>query len=119
MTLRAFPALVPQGSAAAPAAGVRVMASAAEPAVELGDEAALTADEIVGGAASEVLDRLDAVFAERDHHLRGHAVDLAQIVGNAKLTTLGIHFGLDLFQIFRWNLDSIFIFQCHCQFKKI
>ena len=30
MTLRAFPALVPQGSAAAPAAGVRVMASAAE-----------------------------------------------------------------------------------------
>ena len=29
MTLRAFPALVPQGSAAAPAAGVRVMASAA------------------------------------------------------------------------------------------
>ena len=30
MTLRAFPALVPQGSASAPAAGVRVMASAAE-----------------------------------------------------------------------------------------
>ena len=30
MTLRAFPALVPQGTAAAPAAGVRVMASAAE-----------------------------------------------------------------------------------------
>ena len=30
MTLRAFPALVPQGSTAAPAAGVRVMASAAE-----------------------------------------------------------------------------------------
>ena len=30
MSLRAFPALVPQGSAAAPAAGVRVMASAAE-----------------------------------------------------------------------------------------
>ena len=30
MTLRAFPALVPQGSAAAPAAGVRVMASATE-----------------------------------------------------------------------------------------
>ena len=30
MTLRAFPALVPQGNAAAPAAGVRVMASAAE-----------------------------------------------------------------------------------------
>ena len=30
MTLRAFPALVPQGSAAAPAADVRVMASAAE-----------------------------------------------------------------------------------------
>ena len=30
MTLRAFPALVPQGSAAAPAVGVRVMASAAE-----------------------------------------------------------------------------------------
>ena len=30
MMLRAFPALVPQGSAAAPAAGVRVMASAAE-----------------------------------------------------------------------------------------
>ena len=30
MTLRAFPALVPQGSAAAPAAGVRIMASAAE-----------------------------------------------------------------------------------------
>lgn len=30
MTLRAFPALVPQGSAAAPTAGVRVMASAAE-----------------------------------------------------------------------------------------
>lgn len=30
MTLRAFPALVPQGSAAVPAAGVRVMASAAE-----------------------------------------------------------------------------------------
>ena len=30
MTLRAFPALVPQGSAATPAAGVRVMASAAE-----------------------------------------------------------------------------------------
>ena len=30
MTLRAFPALVPQGSAAAPAAGVRVMASTAE-----------------------------------------------------------------------------------------
>ena len=30
MTLRAFPALVPQGSAVAPAAGVRVMASAAE-----------------------------------------------------------------------------------------
>ena len=30
MALRAFPALVPQGSAAAPAAGVRVMASAAE-----------------------------------------------------------------------------------------
>ncbi len=30
MTLRAFPALVPQGSAADPAAGVRVMASAAE-----------------------------------------------------------------------------------------
>ena len=30
MTLRAFPALVPHGSAAAPAAGVRVMASAAE-----------------------------------------------------------------------------------------
>ena len=30
MTLRAFPTLVPQGSAAAPAAGVRVMASAAE-----------------------------------------------------------------------------------------
>ena len=30
MTLRAFPALVPQGSATAPAAGVRVMASAAE-----------------------------------------------------------------------------------------
>ena len=30
MTLRAFPALVPQGSAAAPAAGVRVMASVAE-----------------------------------------------------------------------------------------
>ena len=30
MTLRAFPSLVPQGSAAAPAAGVRVMASAAE-----------------------------------------------------------------------------------------
>lgn len=30
MTLRAFPALVPQGSAAAPAAGVRVMANAAE-----------------------------------------------------------------------------------------
>lgn len=30
MTLRAFPALVPQGSAAAPGAGVRVMASAAE-----------------------------------------------------------------------------------------
>ena len=30
MTLRAFPALVPQGGAAAPAAGVRVMASAAE-----------------------------------------------------------------------------------------
>lgn len=30
MTLRAFPALVPQGSAAAPATGVRVMASAAE-----------------------------------------------------------------------------------------
>ena len=30
MTLRAFPALVPQASAAAPAAGVRVMASAAE-----------------------------------------------------------------------------------------
>ena len=30
MTLRAFPALVPQGSAASPAAGVRVMASAAE-----------------------------------------------------------------------------------------
>ena len=30
MTLRAFPALVPQGTAASPAAGVRVMASAAE-----------------------------------------------------------------------------------------
>ena len=30
MTLRAFPALVPQGSAAAPATGVRVMASVAE-----------------------------------------------------------------------------------------
>ena len=30
MTLRAFPALVPQGTAAAPAVGVRVMASAAE-----------------------------------------------------------------------------------------
>ena len=30
MTLRAFPALVPQGSASTPAAGVRVMASAAE-----------------------------------------------------------------------------------------
>ena len=30
MTLRAFPALVPQGNASAPAAGVRVMASAAE-----------------------------------------------------------------------------------------
>ena len=30
MTLRAFPALVPQGSASAPAVGVRVMASAAE-----------------------------------------------------------------------------------------
>lgn len=30
MTLRAFPALVPQGTAAAPAAGVRVMASATE-----------------------------------------------------------------------------------------
>ncbi|WP_291452339.1 DUF3418 domain-containing protein, partial [Actinomyces sp. ICM47] len=30
MTLRAFPALVPQGTAVAPAAGVRVMASAAE-----------------------------------------------------------------------------------------
>ena len=30
MTLRAFPALVPQGTAAAPAAGVRVMASTAE-----------------------------------------------------------------------------------------
>ena len=30
MTLRAFPTLVPQGTAAAPAAGVRVMASAAE-----------------------------------------------------------------------------------------
>ena len=30
MTLRAFPALVPQGTASAPAAGVRVMASAAE-----------------------------------------------------------------------------------------
>ena len=30
MTLRAFPALVPQGSASAPVAGVRVMASAAE-----------------------------------------------------------------------------------------
>ena len=34
MTLRAFPALVPQGSAASPGVGVRVMASAAEAARE-------------------------------------------------------------------------------------
>ena len=35
------------------------------------------ADQVVGGAAGEILDRLDVVLAERHHHLGGDAVDLA------------------------------------------
>ena len=58
------------------------------------------ADEVVGGAAGEVLDRLDAVLTEGDHHLRGHTVDLAQLVGYAECFALLVHFSFQALQIF-------------------
>ena len=52
------------------------------------------ADQVVGGAASEVLDGLDAILAQRDHHGRSQAGNLVELVGNAELLALCVEFGL-------------------------
>ena len=58
------------------------------------------AGQIVGGAAGQVLDRLDAVLAEPDQHRGGHAGDLFELVLDAEFLALGVEFGLDLGEIF-------------------
>ena len=66
------------------------------------------ADEVVGGAVGKILQRLDAVLAHRDHHRRGDALDLGNLVGNAELAALGVAIGFLLLEVFaRTRLDLV------------
>jgi len=58
------------------------------------------ADQFVGGAIGEILDRLDAVLAQSDEHGRGEARHFSQFVGHAKFAALGVALGFLLLQIF-------------------
>src|ERR1700742_4067238 len=87
--------------------GFRVLAGdvvAIENAGMLGLFAAFLAfgptDQVVGGAAGEVLDGLDVVLAELHQHLRGHARHCLQIVIHAEFLPFVFEFGLELIQIF-------------------
>src|SRR3990172_12787067 len=64
------------------------------------------ADEVVGRAIGEILERLDAGLAERDQHRRRDPRDLGEIVGDAELAALGVALRLLLLQILaRTRLD--------------
>src|SRR5215218_2456683 len=65
----------------------------------LGTTALRPADEIVGGAAGQVLDILDVVLAEGHQHGGGDAVDLLQLVGDAQLLATALVLGLDAGQV--------------------
>src|SRR6478752_6425877 len=58
------------------------------------------ADQIVGGAAGEVLDRLDVVLAEFHQHLRGHAGHVLHGVLDAELLAASLDLGFLLIEIF-------------------
>src|SRR6202048_1209062 len=58
------------------------------------------ADQIVGGATGEILDRLDVVLAELDQHLRGHAGHRLQSIVHTELLAFVFQLGLELFQVF-------------------
>src|SRR3954452_19214689 len=77
---------------------------AIERAGELGLLAAFLAfgpaDQIVGGAAGEVVDRLEVVLAELHQHFRGDAGHVLDGVLDAELLALGLDLGLLLLEIF-------------------
>ena len=58
------------------------------------------ADQVVGGAAGQILDRLDAVLAELHQHRRGDAGHVLERVLDAELLALGVELGLRLGEIF-------------------
>ncbi len=58
------------------------------------------ADEIVGGAVGEILQRLHAVLAHRHHHRGGDALNLGNLVRHAELAALGVAIGFLLLEIF-------------------
>ena len=57
------------------------------------------AGEIVGGAIGQILDRLDAVLAERDQHRRGESRHLQKLVGDAERLALGVELGLEFLEM--------------------
>src|SRR5262249_11150974 len=58
------------------------------------------ADQIVGGATGEVLDRLDVVLTKLDQHLRGDAGHVLHGVLDAELLAFGLELGFQPLQIF-------------------
>ena len=58
------------------------------------------ADQVIGGATGQILDRLDIVLAKLDQHLRGHARHRLQSIIHTEFLTFVFEFALELFQIF-------------------